>query len=48
MVFPKYRHTPFGGTAAASAMFRINFTVAAFSRPFSRIYRRYSNSGRGL
>jgi hypothetical protein len=36
--FPKNRHTPFGGTAAASAMRRITFTVAAFSRSFSRIY----------
>jgi hypothetical protein len=29
-------------------MRRINFTVAAFSRPFSRIDCRYSNSGRTL
>jgi hypothetical protein len=38
MFFPQNRHPPFGGTAAASAMYRINFTVTVFSRPFSRIY----------
>jgi hypothetical protein len=35
---PQNRHTPFRGTAAVSAMRRITFTVAAFSRLFSRIY----------
>jgi hypothetical protein len=38
MVFSRYRHTPFRGTAAAFTICRINFTVAAFFRPFSRIY----------